>query len=132
MTTIRLATKGCPATACPSTNKSRIIYWNHSCGNKAYLDRYAKVHCYSCDCNYKILGLACLLLAAKYVENDPCVPNLPSFIRVYNNIIGYKYIISVTDLFYAEVLACKMLSYKLNYYTIYDFDSFFSGMVLSK
>ena len=79
------------------------------------------------DCNYKILGLACLLLAAKYVENDPCVPNLPSFIRVYNNIIGYKYIISVTDLFYAEVLACKMLSYKLNYYTIYDFDSFFFG-----
>ena len=55
MTTIRFATKGCPATACPSTNKSRIIYWNHSCGNKAYLDRYAKVHCYSCDCNYKIL-----------------------------------------------------------------------------
>ena len=53
------------------------------------------------DCNYKILGLACLLLAAKYVENDPCVPNLPSFIRVYNNIIVYKYIISVTDLFYA-------------------------------
>ena len=79
------------------------------------------------DCNYKILGLACLLLSAKYIENDPSVPNLPSFIKVYNNIIGYKYSISVLDLFYAEVLACKMLCYKLNYYTIYDFNSFFFG-----
>ena len=79
------------------------------------------------DCNYKILGLACLLLSAKYIENDPTVPNLPCFIKVYNNIVGYKYIISVSDLFYAEVLACKMLCYKLNYYTIYDFDSFFFG-----
>ena len=79
------------------------------------------------DCNYKILGLACLLLSAKYIENDPCVPNLSNFIKVYNNVVGYKYIISVTDLFYAEVLTCKMLGYKLNYYTIYDFDSFFFG-----
>ena len=79
------------------------------------------------DCNYKILGLACLLLSAKYIENDPCVPNLANFIKAYNTVIGYKYIISVSDLFYAEVLTCKMLGYKLNYYTIYDFDSFFFG-----
>ena len=26
------------------------------------------------DCNYKILGLACLLLSAKFTENDPTVP----------------------------------------------------------
>ena len=55
MTTIRLATKGCPATACPSKYESRIIYWNHSCGSKAYLDRYAKVHCYFCNMNWPIL-----------------------------------------------------------------------------
>ena len=79
------------------------------------------------DCNFKTLGLACLLLSAKFIENDPCVPSLAEFIKVYNNIVGYKYIISATDLFYAEVLACKMLGYKLNYYTIYDFDSFFFG-----
>ena len=54
MTTIILATNGCPATACPSNYKSRIIYWNHSCGSKAYLDRYAKVHYYNCDKNWKI------------------------------------------------------------------------------
>ena len=79
------------------------------------------------ECNYKTLGLACLLLSAKYIENDPYVPNLPSFIKAYNIVVGYKNIISVTDLFYAEVLTCKMLGYKLNYYTIYDFDSFFFG-----
>ena len=79
------------------------------------------------DCNYKTLGLACLLLSAKFIENDPFVPNLQNFIKVYNMVVGYRYIISVTDLFYAEVLTCKMLGYKLNYYTIYDFNSFFFG-----
>lgn len=54
MSTIRLATKGCPGTGC-TTDKSRIIYWNHSCSNNAYLDRYANVHCYNCDSNWKIL-----------------------------------------------------------------------------
>ena len=54
MTTIRLATKGCPATGCKS-DKTRIIYWNHSCGSKAYLDRYANVHCYNCNIEWKIL-----------------------------------------------------------------------------
>ena len=38
------------------------------------------------DCNYKILGLACLLLSAKYIENDPCVPNLANFINSLSDI----------------------------------------------
>ena len=79
------------------------------------------------DCNYKTLGLACLLLSAKYIENDPRIPNLSTFIKAYNVVVGYKHFISVTDLFYAEVLTCKMIEYKLNYYTIYDFNSFFFG-----
>ena len=73
---------------------------------------------------YKI-GLAALCLSAKYCENDPIVPQLQYFIRVYNTIMGYKNIISMSDLMYAEVLVCKLLNYKLNYYTIYDFNSFF-------
>ena len=79
------------------------------------------------DCNFKTLGLACLLLSAKFVENESRFPNLSNFIRTYNNNVGYKDIISVSDLFYSEVLACKMLEYKLNYYSVYDFDSFFFG-----
>lgn len=84
------------------------------------------------ECNYKTLGLACLLLSSKYIENDPKIPNLATFIKAYNMVVGYKYFISVTDLFYAEVLTCKMLEYKLNYYTIYDFDSFFFCHVIIK
>ena len=34
--------------------RSRKINWNHSCGSKLYLERYAKAHCYNCDKNWKI------------------------------------------------------------------------------
>ena len=73
------------------------------------------------------LGLACLVLSAKFCENDPIVPHLQYFIRIYNNIMGYKNVISMSDLKRNEVLVLKLLNYKLNYYTIYDFDSFLFG-----
>ena len=73
---------------------------------------------------YKI-SLGCLCISAKFCENDPNVPRLQDFIRVYNNTMNYKNIISMSDLMYAEVLICKLLNYKLNYYSIYDFNSFF-------
>ena len=77
------------------------------------------------DLNYYKIALACLLLSAKYCENDPMVPALKYFIKIYNKIIGNKSAISVSDLFYSEVMAIKLLNHKLNYYTIYDFNSFF-------
>lgn len=55
MTTIRLATKGCPVRECKSEDQTRIIYWNHSCGSKAYLDRYANIHCYFCNMKWPIV-----------------------------------------------------------------------------
>jgi len=73
---------------------------------------------------YKI-GLAALCLSAKFCENDPNVPQLQYFMKNYNSIMGYKNLISLSDLMYAEVLVCKLLDYKLNYYTIYDFNAFF-------
>ena len=77
------------------------------------------------DCNYNIMALACLLLSAKYCENDPIVPELKYFTKIYNRLIGNKSAISVSDLFYSEVMTIKLLNHKLNYYTIYDFNSFF-------
>ena len=71
-----------------------------------------------------VLGLASLSLSAKYVENDPTVPHLQYFIRIYNSIMGYKNMISENDLRIAEVIILKILNYKLNYYTVYDFNSF--------
>ena len=78
---------------------------------------------------YNIVGLACLCLSAKYCENDPMVPHLQYFIKVYNNLVrgGWKNALYKSDLFYFEVVAVKLLNYKLNYNTIYDFDSFFWG-----
>ena len=77
--------------------------------------------------NYTSLALACLVVASKYCENDPNVPQLPYFIRVYNHIVGNKDPIPISELIYNEVKICKILNYKLQYYTIYDYNSFFFG-----
>ena len=72
----------------------------------------------------KVLGLASLSLSAKYVEIDPTVPHLLYFVNEYNCIMGDKNMISVIDLRIGEVIILKLLNYKLNYYTVYDFNSF--------
>ena len=77
--------------------------------------------------NLNTLGLACLCLSAKYCENDPIVPHLQYFIRIFNYIMGYKNIITMNELKRTEVLVLKTLNYKLNYHTIYDFNSFIFG-----
>ena len=79
------------------------------------------------NANLNTLVLACLCLSAKFCENDPIVPHLQYFIRIFNYIIGYKNIITMSDLKRTEVLALKLLNYKLNYFTIYDFNSFLFG-----
>ena len=81
--------------------------------------------------NYELLALTCLVLSAKNIENDPSVPSLRMFINVYNLIVkksrpNFNFQnIYFNDLILAEVMVCKILSYKLNYHTTYDFNSFF-------
>ena len=77
--------------------------------------------------NYNIykLGLAALCLSSKFCENDPIVPHLKYFIRFYNNIVGHRDLISTNNLRYIEVVVCKLLNYKLNYYTVYDYNIYF-------
>jgi len=77
--------------------------------------------------NINLVGLAALCLSSKFCENDPVVPHLQYFIKVYNLVMSYKNIISMKDLKSAEILLLKILNYKLNYYTVYDFNSFFFG-----
>ena len=79
--------------------------------------------------NYNSLALSCLVIASKYSENDPMVPQLPYFIRAYNSVIEKKNrnSIAISDLIYNELKICKLLNYKLHYYTIYDYNSFFFG-----
>ena len=75
--------------------------------------------------NLNKLGLACLCLSSKFCENDPYVPQLQYFVKAYNSITGYKNFISMTELMHTEVAICKILKYKLNYFTTYDFIAFF-------
>jgi len=89
--------------------------------------------------NFELLGLSCLVLAAKHLENDPTVPHLQYFVSAYNYTVkqmknesqmsnAYEFKkIAFNDLMVTEVIVLKMLNYKLNYFTIYDFNSFFFG-----
>ena len=76
--------------------------------------------------NIYTIALAALSISAKFCEIDPIVPELEYFIKMYNQFMGYKlkYPIFLNDLKSAEIFILKLLNYKLNYYTIYDFNSF--------
>jgi hypothetical protein len=70
--------------------------------------------------NLNILGLSCLCLAAKFCENDPMVPHLQYFIKIFNNINGYKNAILMSELKKGEVVVLKILNYKLNFFSTYE------------
>jgi hypothetical protein len=90
--------------------------------------------------NFELLGLTTLVLAAKHLENDPSVPHLQYFVSAYNYVISQSHYydtqstniddypkITFNDLKMSEVIIIKILNYKLNYFTIYDFNAFFFG-----
>ena len=84
--------------------------------------------------NYVLLSLSCLIIAAKFNENDPQVPSMSSFIRLLYEFSKKKYIFNLESLFMSELVVLKILKYKLNYYTIYHYLIFFftHGIVLKK
>ena len=78
--------------------------------------------------NYGHLAVACLIIAFKYCENVPLKPIFKYFVNFYNDEIpDNQYKATKEDLFNYEVIISKMLDYKLNYFTIYDFNFFFFG-----
>ena len=78
--------------------------------------------------NYGHLAVACLIIAFKYCENVPLKPIFKYFVNFYNNEIpDNQNKATKEDLFNYEVIICKLLDYKLNYFTIYDFNFFFFG-----
>ena len=83
--------------------------------------------------NYNILAVACLIVASKYCENVPLRPIFKYYIIIYNNEIkDNNHKINKDILFKYEIIICKMLNYKLNYFTIYDFNFFFFGSGIIK
>ena len=83
--------------------------------------------------NFTSLAISCLSLAAKFIENDCDVPQLTYFIQAYKKVIEDRKTIAISDLIYNEVRICKILKYKINYFTIYDFNLFFikQGIILN-
>ena len=72
-----------------------------------------------------MISLSCLIIATKYNENDPNVPNIISFINLCSYYSYNKFNYKVSDITRAEVIVLKFLEYKLNYFTIYHYFSFF-------
>ena len=84
--------------------------------------------------NYALLSVACLIMSYKFNENEPKLPSMSSFVKLLYHFSKKKYIFGVKDLIMAEVIAAKLLKYKLNYYTIYHFFVFFfaHGIIFKK
>lgn len=74
-----------------------------------------------------MFSLACLIIATKYNENDPHVPNIISFINLCSYYTYNKYNFQVEQLYRAEVIILKFIEYKLNYFTIYHYFTFIFG-----
>ena len=70
-----------------------------------------------------MICLACLIIATKYNENDPHVPNIISFITLLSYYSYNKYKYELNDLSKAEVIVLRLLEYKLNYFSIYHYFS---------
>ena len=78
--------------------------------------------------NYNLLAIGCLIIASKFCENVPLRPIFKHFVNLYNNEVKDDNLkVTKEDLFEYEIIICKFLNYKLNYYTIYDFNFFFFG-----
>lgn len=75
--------------------------------------------------NYYKLAISCLLIASKFIEVDSFFYQLSSFIEAFENSTYYTQFLSKNELLNYEVIVLKLLNYKVNYFTIYDFISFF-------
>ena len=73
--------------------------------------------------NFFLLSISCLIVAAKYCENDPSVPPLQTFIKIYNKYNIHS--IGMKELLKMEVKILKYLNYNIHYNTVYDFNLFF-------
>ena len=75
--------------------------------------------------NYILLSLSCLIISYKFNENNPRICSLNNLIQLVYHISEGKYIFSIKDLTKGEACVIKILKYKLNFYTVYDYLVFF-------
>ena len=75
--------------------------------------------------NYISLCISCLIISAKFLENDPKIPRLSFLVSSINQMYNCNNFLNLKDLINGEIFALKLLKYKLNYFSVYDFNCFF-------
>jgi len=75
--------------------------------------------------DYYLYSLCCLIIASKFNENDPHIPDLNFYIKIYNEITKFQYNFTRDEIRNGEVIILTLLKYKLNFYSIYHFIVFF-------
>jgi hypothetical protein len=80
------------------------------------------------EIKYDLLVLGCLFLSAKYCENDPVLPNMKE-IQVFSQ----SYFYNVYEIIKYEEICLKLLCYKLDHYTPFDYLQIYliNGIILS-
>ena len=83
---------------------------------------------------YIVLSVSSLIVSTKFNENDPHFPGADAFLKLCNKFTNYSYSIRTNDLVEGEIVILKLLKYKLNYYSVYNFLVFFfgHGIILDK
>ena len=76
---------------------------------------------------YILISLSCLIIASKFNENDPHVPNMSNFVSLCSEFgkRDYAFIFDLDDIVAGEVITLKSLKYKLQFYSVYHFVLFF-------
>ena len=83
---------------------------------------------------YIVLSVSSLIVSTKFNENDPHFPGADAFLKLCNKFTNYSYSIRTNDLVEGEIVILKLMKYKLNYYSVYNFLVFFfgHGVILDK
>ena len=76
---------------------------------------------------YVLISISCLIIASKFNENDPHVPNMSNFVTLCNEYGrgDYAFDFDLDDIVAGEVITLKSLKYKLQFYSVYHFVLFF-------
>lgn len=91
-----------------------------------YLDQiFSKPIIINSKQDYILYSMSCYLIASKYSENDPNIPDLSKYIKTLAEVTQYTYTLTIDELSKGELMALQYLDYKLNCFSIYHFVTYF-------
>jgi len=103
-------------------NLIKILRFKEETAFKAvkYMDYILYNNQLNSDITIASIVLSSFIIAAKFCEIDPKIPNLIKFCETFMQITNFKYAFSKSEINYYEMYCLKKLEYKLNVTTIYD------------